>query len=66
MEGFLQGVSDGSASHSEEQGMILDAETNKDKYLTDLGPRASLSPEPQDMTPGEVAYATLSVRCDTI
>jgi hypothetical protein len=63
-----KGVSDGSVSYSEEQGMILDAETNKDKYLTDPVPEGKPVPvEPQDMTPGEAAYAaTLSVRCDTI
>jgi len=63
-----KGVSNGSASYSEKQGMILDAETGKDKYLTDPVPEGKPVPvEPQDVTPGEAAYtATLSVRCDTI
>ncbi len=63
-----EGVSNGSASYSEEQGMILDAETGKDKYLTDPVPEGKPVPvEPQDAVIKDAAYTcTLSVRCDNI
>lgn len=63
-----KGVSNGSASYSEEQGMTLDTETGKDKYLTDPVPEGKPVPvEPQDAVIKDTAYTcTLSVRCDTI
>jgi hypothetical protein len=63
-----RGAANGSASHSEEQGMILDTETGRDKYLTDPAPEGKPAPvEPQDAVLKDAAYTcTLSVRCDTI
>ncbi len=63
-----KGVSDGSASYSREQGMVLDRETGKDKYLTDPVPQGKPVPvEPQDAVIKDISYTcTLSVRCDTI
>jgi hypothetical protein len=63
-----EGVTKGSASYSEEQGMILDTETGKDRYLTDPVPEGKPLPvEPQGVMLGDTAYTiTLSVRCDTI
>ena len=50
------------------QGMVLDPQTGKDKYLTDPVPEGKPLPvEPQDAVISDTAYTcTLSVRCDTI
>lgn len=61
-------VEAGSETYSEEKGMVIDASTGKDMYLTDPVPEGKPIPvEPQD---AEVTYkelkCTLSVRCETI
>jgi len=67
-KGSSEGVLKGSASYSEEQGMILDAETGKDKYLTEPVPEGKpLQVEPQEAEIKDQAHTcTLSVRCDTL
>lgn len=62
------GVEQGDREYAQEQGMIIDAETGKDRYLTDPVPEGKPIPvEPQDVTFSDVTHTcTLSVRCDTI
>lgn len=62
------GVEQGSKDYSKEQGMVIDAATGKDKYLTDPAPEGKPVPvEPQNIELSDVEYTcTLSVRCDTI
>lgn len=62
------GVAQGSAAYSAEQGMVLNASTGKDKYLTEPVPEGKPVPvEPQETVIGTTARTcTLSVRCDTI
>nr|WP_312577123.1 DUF4430 domain-containing protein [Sedimentibacter sp.] len=61
-------VESGSKSYSESKGMVIDASTGKDKYLTDPVPEGKPIPvEPQDVEISDTEYTcTLSVRCDTI
>lgn len=58
----------GDADYSKEQGMELDPDTGKDKYLTDPVPEGKPLPvEPQDVTVSDTAYTcTLSVSCASI
>ena len=62
------GVEKGSKDYSLEQGMVIDAATGKDKYLTDPVPEGKPVPvEPQNIEISDVEYTcTISVRCDTI
>ena len=62
------GVQKGSKSYSESQGMVIDAATGKDKYMTDPVPEGKPVPvEPQDVEISDIEHTcTLSVRCDTI
>lgn len=67
-EGAPAGVEQGDAAYSQLQGMTLNPQTGKDKYLTDPVPEGKPMPvEPQEMVIGDIAYTcTISVRCDTI
>jgi len=62
------GMEKGSKDYSLEQGMVIDAATGKDKYLTDPVPEGKPVPvEPQNIEISDVEYTcTISVRCDTI
>ncbi len=62
------GVEKESKSYSEAQGMIIDAATGKDKYMTNPVPEGKPVPvEPQSVEISDVEYkCTISVRCDTI
>ena len=64
----LVGVANGSKEYSEKNGMQLDAETGKDKYMTDPVPDGKPIPiEPQNVVITDKKLScTLSVRCDTI
>lgn len=66
--GSSPGVEQGDKTYSETQGMVIDAETGKDRYLTDPVPEGKPIPvEPQNVTFSDVTHTcTLSVRCDTI
>ena len=66
--GSFSGVEQGDLAYSEENGMVIDPETGKDRYLTDPVPEGKPLPvEPQDVEFSDVTYTcTLSVRCDTI
>lgn len=66
--GSSPGVEQGSQSYSASQGMVIDASTGKDQYLTDPVPEGKPVPvEPQNVKVSDVAKTcTLSVRCDTI
>lgn len=66
--GSSPGVEKGSKDYSQEQGMVIDPTSGKDKYLTDPVPQGKPVPvEPQDIEISDVKYScTLSVRCDTI
>ena len=57
-----------NAEYSANNGMVLDSETGKDKYLTDPVPVGKPGPvEPQDAVLSDKELTcTLSVRCDTI
>lgn len=58
----------GSKDYSESQGMVINATTGKDKYLTDPVPEGKPLPvEPQDAKISDTAYTcTLSISCATI
>ncbi|MDR1299925.1 MAG: DUF4430 domain-containing protein [Oscillospiraceae bacterium] len=62
------GVAPGDSDYSAEQGMQLNPETGKDRYLTAPVPEGKPVPvEPQDAIASDTAFTcTLSVRCDTI
>ena len=66
--GSSTGVENGSADYSKNQGMVLDPNTGKDKYLTDPVPEGKPVPkEPQNAVITDKRLScTLSVRCDTI
>ena len=66
--GSSPGVLSGDKDYSESQGMVIDPETGKDKYLTDPVPEGKPLPvEPQDVTISDTAYTcTLSISCATI
>ncbi len=66
--GSSAGVEQGDKEYSEANGMVIDPNTGKDKYLTDPVPEGKPLPvEPQDVTFSDVPHTcTLSVRCDTI
>lgn len=66
--GSSPGVEKGSKDYSEEHGMVIDASTGKDKYMTDPVPEGKPIPvEPENVRISDVEYkCTLSVRCDTI
>lgn len=66
--GSSLGVMPGDKDYSESQGMTLDPETGKDKYLTDPVPQGKPLPvEPEDVTIADTAYTcTLSIACSTI
>lgn len=58
----------GSKTYSETSGMLIDAKTGKDKYLTNPVPEGKpipIEPENTKVT-GERKTCILSVRCDTI
>ena len=59
---------DENTKYSQEQGMVINESTGKDKYLTDPVPEGKPLPiEPQDVIISDREYVcTLSVRCDTI
>lgn len=63
-----EGVEKGSAEYSKKQGMAINENTGKDKYLTDPVPEGKPIPvEPEDaVISDEAKTCTLSVRCDTI
>lgn len=63
-----KGVEKGSKDYSEAQGMVIDAATGKDKFMTDPVPEGKPVPvEPQNAEISDVEYkCTISVRCDTI
>ena len=62
------GVLEGAVDYSEKQGMVIDADTGKDSYLTDPVPEGKPIPvEPQNSVISDRKLTcTLSVRCDTI
>ena len=66
--GSSAGVEKGDKAYSEANGMEINPETGKDKYLTDPVPEGKPLPvEPQDVEFSDVTHTcTLSVRCDTI
>lgn len=66
--GSSAGVEQGDKAYSEANGMVIDPETGKDRYLTDPVPEGKPLPvEPKDVEFSDVAHTcTLSVRCDTI
>ena len=66
--GSSAGVEKGDRKYSEANGMEINPETGKDKYLTDPVPEGKPLPvEPQDVEFSDVTHTcTLSVRCDTI
>ena len=66
--GSSAGVEKGDKEYSEANGMEINPETGKDKYLTDPVPEGKPLPvEPQDVEFSDVTHTcTLSVRCDTI
>ena len=67
-EGSSPGVEAGDQDYSQQQGMVIDPGTGKDKYLTDPVPEGKPIPvEPQDVTVSDVAHTcTLSISCATI
>ena len=66
--GSSAGVEKGDREYSEANGMEINPETGKDKYLTDPVPEGKPLPvEPQDVEFSDVTHTcTLSVRCNTI
>lgn len=62
------GVEEGDKDYSQSQGMVIDPETGKDKYLTDPVPEGKPLPvEPQDATISDKALScTISISCSTI
>lgn len=58
----------GSAEYSIQQGMLLNPETGKDKYMTDPVPEGKPLPvEPENAKVSDTAYTcTLSISCATI
>lgn len=63
-----EGIEEGSKAYSKEQGMEINEDTGKDKYLTGPVPDGKPIPvEPQDAVISDTAHiCTLSVCCDTI
>ncbi len=61
-------VPEGDEDYSESQGMVIDPETGKDKYLTDPAPEGKPLPvEPQDAELSDQAHTcTLSISCAAI
>lgn len=68
MGGDSPGVEKGSKDYSAKKGMVIDASTGKDKYLTDPVPEGKPVPvEPENAKISDKKMTcTLSVRCDTI
>ena len=66
--GSSPGVMPGDKEWSEAQGMVINPETGKDKYLTDPVPEGKPLPvEPQGAAISDTAYTcTLSISCATI
>ncbi len=66
--GSSPGVMKGDKKYSEGQGMVINATTGKDKYLTDPVPEGKPLPvEPQDAAFSDTARTcTLSISCATI
>ena len=66
--GSSPGVEAGSESYAESQGMVIDPNTGKDRYMTDPVPEGRPIPvEPQDVTITDVAHScTISISCATI
>ena len=62
------GFKEEDVTYSESHGMELDAETGRDKYLTDPVPEGMPLPvEPENATVTDVEYhCTLSIDCKTI
>lgn len=63
-----EGVEQGDADYSAAQGMQINPDTGKDRYLTEPVPEGRPVPvEPQNAAiTGKALTCTLSVRCDTI
>lgn len=66
--GSSAGVEAGNTDYSQQQGMVIDPNTGKDKYLTDPVPEGKPIPvEPQDVTISDVVHTcTISISCATI
>ncbi len=66
--GSSSGVKKGNVDYSKDQGMDINPDTGKDKYMTDPVPKGKPIPkEPQNaVITNEKLTCTLSVRCDTI
>lgn len=66
--GSSAGVEAGNTDYSQQQGMVIDPNTGKDKYLTDPVPEGKPIPvEPQDVTISDVTHTcTISISCATI
>lgn len=66
--GSSPGVEQGNQGYAEENGMVINPETGKDRYLTNPVPEGKPVPvEPQDVTFSDVAYTcTPSISCATI
>ncbi len=64
----LAAVPKGDKAYSEEQGMIIDSTTGKDKYLTDPVPKGKPLPvEPQDVKITDKGQTcTISISCSNI
>ena len=64
----LPGVEAGSESYAESQGMVIDPNTGKDRYMTDPVPEGKPIPvEPQDAVITDEAHTcTISISCATI
>ena len=62
------GVEAGSESYAESQGMVIDPNTGKDRYMTDPVPEGKPIPvEPQDAVITDEAHTcTISISCATI
>ncbi len=67
-QGMGSRAEQGDTEYSQKQGMVIDAATGKDKYLTDPVPEGKPVPiEPQNAVISDKQLScTLSVRCDTI
>lgn len=64
----VQTAESGDAAYSESQGMVIDPDTGKDRYLTDPVPEGKPLPvEPQDAEISDVEHTcTISISCASI
>lgn len=62
------GTQEGDREYSESQGMVLDPETGKDRYLTNPVPEGKPLPvEPEDVEVSDTAYTcTISISCASV